>query len=1124
MTRKKSKKRKSQKIESNLSKKKVGSKDTTQKHSTISACLIVKNEEEMLPKCLESIKGFVDEIIIVDTGSKDGTVEIAERHGGKIYHHPWENDFSRHRNQSIAYTAGDWIFVIDGDEELIQWDQNIDSVLHNKNIDSIYVKVENVFSKGEGVAWHNSIRLFRNNNKIEYKGKVHNQLVGHQNSTHSEIVIYHRGYCLDHEREEKKYLRTKTLLEQEIEKDPDNPIFHHYLAVAYLGRQNYAKALEESQKALHFASRRDQDEDLYLWTRFVGAVSCMNTNRLDEAERICLKAIQNNPMHLDSHYLLSSLYYAQGNIQSFLHHSDKYLALMKQVKENSDKFGLMVHNTIKHEWRIHLHRGFALTTNGNKEKAHKEYSLSLKKCNGKGEYFKQRCLIHLQRAEYRPAEIFLRKALKYNPEDKELDDARLRLSDIRNNRSMISAGQNKANAPTISLCMIVKNEEKFLPQCLDSVKDYLDEIIIVDTGSTDKTVEIAKQYTDRIYFHPWEGDFSKHRNQSIKYATKDWIFILDADEVLLAQCGKTVRESIQDESIDSVYVVVKSAFDGGAGEAVHNSIRIFRNNGNIHYEGKVHNRIVGTKESKIFPITIFHEGYNLPPEESRKKFIRTATLLKKEIKDNPLHPRAYHYLAASYLSEEMYEKALNTAMKAVQLADENNYADHIYLWSHFIAALSYMKTDRLDEAEQVCLKAIKKSHNHLDSHYLLTIIYSNKKDFEKLFYHSNEYFTLLNKTQKTPGEFGPMVHNTINHQWRVHLHRAFAFQEMQREGEAEDEYFRALKHCDDKREYYKLLASFHNSCSEFTKAEGYLIEALNYDPDDKELYRLGARIYCELGMRDKEKDFLAKAIKRGADELKDLFRLGTIYLEEKRYSESSNLLEKVVEMDESHLGARINLGVIAKRSGDLNSASRHLERALEVSPYSVEALSNLGYVYFDKKDFSKAKELFEHLGYIDPTLLDVSLMLSMIYIRLGSIEPVVAECNKILGLLEMDRNITLNSVLDLSNLFIKIGKVLLERGQPAVGTLAFDVASRLSDGSDVILKKIGAVCFQEGYYDGSLKYLEKAILLNPQDWECFFIMGSCYEKMGVQEGAAISYEKARELNPDNTALKYCSTQ
>src|SRR3989344_364212 len=85
---------------------------------------------------------------------------------------------------------------------------------------------------------------------------------------------------------------------------------------------------------------------------------------------------------------------------------------------------------------------------------------------------------------------------------------------------------------TLSLCMITKNEEQFLEQCLNSVKELVDEIIIVDTGSTDKTTEIAGKFTDKIYDFKWCDDFSAARNESLKHATKNWILVLDADEQL----------------------------------------------------------------------------------------------------------------------------------------------------------------------------------------------------------------------------------------------------------------------------------------------------------------------------------------------------------------------------------------------------------------------------------------------------------------------------------------------------------------------------------------------------------------------------------------------------------------
>ena len=84
----------------------------------------------------------------------------------------------------------------------------------------------------------------------------------------------------------------------------------------------------------------------------------------------------------------------------------------------------------------------------------------------------------------------------------------------------------------VSLCMIVKNEENYLPNCLNSIKDIVDEIIVVDTGSTDKTVDIAKSFGAKVYYFPWRNNFSEARNESLKYATKDWILILDADDEL----------------------------------------------------------------------------------------------------------------------------------------------------------------------------------------------------------------------------------------------------------------------------------------------------------------------------------------------------------------------------------------------------------------------------------------------------------------------------------------------------------------------------------------------------------------------------------------------------------------
>lgn len=99
----------------------------------------------------------------------------------------------------------------------------------------------------------------------------------------------------------------------------------------------------------------------------------------------------------------------------------------------------------------------------------------------------------------------------------------------------------------LSLCMIVKNEENVIERCLDSVKDYVDEIIIIDTGSTDRTVKIVRRYTGHVYDFQWVNDFSAARNASIAHATSPWNLILDADEYMLAGDLKDLRNFLMSE-------------------------------------------------------------------------------------------------------------------------------------------------------------------------------------------------------------------------------------------------------------------------------------------------------------------------------------------------------------------------------------------------------------------------------------------------------------------------------------------------------------------------------------------------------------------------------------------------
>jgi glycosyltransferase involved in cell wall biosynthesis len=214
---------------------------------------------------------------------------------------------------------------------------------------------------------------------------------------------------------------------------------------------------------------------------------------------------------------------------------------------------------------------------------------------------------------------------------------------------------------TLSVCMMVRDEEKNLHTCLSSLAGIYDELIVVDTGSVDETVSIAKSFSAKVYHHPWEDDFSKHRNQSIGYATGDWVLIIDADEELIITNPSLLKEWLADLPPDcqTVAVAVKD-IQQDRNVMQFNSVRLFRR-GSVQYSGIIHNAPVvvnGKAEAVFLPeVHLRHYGYDMSPELAAKKRARTEGLLLKRIKQNPDDIAAYFYLVQGYSAYGEFEKA-----------------------------------------------------------------------------------------------------------------------------------------------------------------------------------------------------------------------------------------------------------------------------------------------------------------------------------------------------------------------------------------------------------------------------------------------------------------------------------
>ena len=208
----------------------------------------------------------------------------------------------------------------------------------------------------------------------------------------------------------------------------------------------------------------------------------------------------------------------------------------------------------------------------------------------------------------------------------------------------------------ISVCIITKNEEKYIETCLQNLKKYDWEIIVTDTGSTDRTLEICKKYTPHIYHFDWIDDFSAARNFCISKASNDWILSVDSDEYLTneqtdVELAKLLTSCISHpEYAGMVDIINPQSITPNSSTSVEPVARFFHKK-HYHFEGKIHEQLMPFNNNKPTyqktPFTLYHEGY-ADSATLQKKALRNIELLKKDLESNPKDPYLYFQLGQSY--------------------------------------------------------------------------------------------------------------------------------------------------------------------------------------------------------------------------------------------------------------------------------------------------------------------------------------------------------------------------------------------------------------------------------------------------------------------------------------------
>jgi tetratricopeptide (TPR) repeat protein len=302
--------------------------------------MIVKNEEAMLPGCLESVRDVAEEIVVVDTGSTDRSVEVARSYGAKVAHFQWRDDFSAARNESLSHAGGEWVLVLDADERLAaESREELLRLVREPDLAGVNVWLRSRLPEGQGVSEMSTpyCRLFRNLPDIRFSGLVHEQILpaisrrGGKVAA-SSIVINHLGY----ERPSpEKLVRNLSLLNRQRELTPNDPFVHLNLGLmAYtLGRGE--EAVEYLKTALSLGEERLEPE-LLAHAETVLAGSCLMLRDWSGARLHARRALARVPAAVQPWFILARACAAEEDYVTAL---DLFQGLADYAAAGSDPFG-----------------------------------------------------------------------------------------------------------------------------------------------------------------------------------------------------------------------------------------------------------------------------------------------------------------------------------------------------------------------------------------------------------------------------------------------------------------------------------------------------------------------------------------------------------------------------------------------------------------------------------------------------------------------------------------------------------------------------------------------------------------------------------------------------------------
>jgi len=811
--------------------------------------------------------------------------------------------------------------------------------------------------------------------------------------------------------------------------------------------------LDSLEELLNEAEKEEQI-DFYRILAFASA----NSGKFVESEKAALKGTSINPDDPDFHFALTYIYTNYQDYDRSLEHAERYVNLVSEIKRN--KSGELLSHGFDHLMYNYL--GLAYKAAGNYEQAESAFRKSIEIKPSYEHSYLNLISMYQGNNEFTLAEEVVEEGLK-------------KCSQVQELRLVKKSLENRS---TICACLIVKNEEELLPNCLESIRGWVDDIVVVDTGSTDRTVEIAREYGAKVYFKEWEGSFSKARNYSISKATGDWILYIDADEEFVQDDIHRVRQAMALDNCRLISVdIYNIKKETGECTSILSYPRIFRSDAGFKFAGRVHNQLQYDESEVIVQagVRLKHYGYNLAPDKMKQKIARSTALLEQQLKDHPDDPFVHFNYAQILRSSEANpdEQLCNKILKHARIASElSNTRETGSLGVHLQAlhqqATTHLKLGDYEDAKSICTRALELKPNYLDA--LFTLAEANAKltnldeaeqGFLKYLYEQETYDPAKEKISMI------QLYALARHKAYYWLAMIASIRDNMQQ--AEEYFLKTLEELEPYNDTYLKLANIYLDRRDLDRAADYINRELEKSPDSDLAHLYKARLYGLKNMNSEAEPYLNRAVELTNDNPEILERAGVYWSEIMNYDKAIPILEKLAELKPDYEHGLYLLAKACYDGGQLEKALDWYEKYLLLRPDNAEMINDMATCLFKLERLEEAEEQFRRVIAIDDRIPIALRNLGLTELRLGKLQ-------------------------EAENYLKKYSDIV-------------------SDDPDLNMA-LGIIRFRQSDYANAIQHFERCLGINPQNIDCLFNISEAYLHLGYTDSAAIGYRQILKVRPD----------